>query len=229
MHEKKSTEKDKKHLYLCTLLEKVTEEDISYGEEPRYFFAQLFCNSTGVGESRFHDTETRRTVSKDYSTDVLPFIDGHIGAGAKGLSLFYAKPNQTVHYYAKEEMKKVATRQGYFLHAQDFRDLNFTLSDHRLNRYTANVTKGPFSYPIRPIFATVMLKKDECRKVTIGYLYEKEEKKFVIIEPEVADLSPSGEKSGCAPWMILGIFCPVLFLIPAFMAYIKSTRERMIG
>ena len=118
----------------------------------------------------------------------------------------------------------MAKSEGFRLHSQYFRDLNFTVYDHRLNRHQVNVTKGPFTLPIRPIIATISEKGD---KITIGYVYEKDGKEFIIIEPE--DPGKLGKKSGCAPWMYLGIIFPPILLVALFVWLARGQAERMTG
>ena len=224
---KQKNDVDKKTARLLPLLKSITEEAISFGEAPKYFFAYIECNSTGVGTSSFQGTQTQRTVARDYVTDEHLFIDGHVGAGAKGLSLFYLKPNQTINYYKTSDIEKVAKEFGFQLHLRHFRDLNFTLSDHRLNRHTVKVTKGPFTYPIRPIIATISQKGE---KIAIGYIYEKDGKEYVIIEPEdPREIKKAANKSGCAPWMFLGFVFPPIFLVAIFVWLVNAKKERMRG
>lgn len=206
-------------------LSTLKEEEILFGEPPKYFFAKIICNSTGVGTSYFHGTETQRTIARDYVTDEHLFIDGDVGAGAKGLSLFFLKPNQTINYYKKSDVIKVAKEYGFQLHLQDFRDLNFTMTDHRLNRHKVQITREPFTYPIRPIYGVI---SEDGDKITLGYVYEAEGNEYIIIEPE----DPSNlkkAKKGCAPWMILGLFFPPIWLVAAFVWLVKVEKERMRG
>ncbi|MBQ8311562.1 MAG: hypothetical protein IJX80_11180 [Clostridia bacterium] len=224
---KQKNETDKKTERLLSVLKSVTEEAISFGDAPSYFFAYIECNSTGVGTSSFQGTETQRTVARDYVTDEYLFIDGHVNAGAKGLSLFFLNPNQTINYYKKSDIVKVAKEFGFRIHLQYFQDLNFTLSDHRLNRHTVKITKGPFTYPIRPIFATV---SEQGEKITIGYIYEKDGQEYIIIEPEdYGEVRKKAHKSGCAPWMLFGLVFPPIFLVALLVWMIKAKKERMVG
>ena len=114
------------------------------------------------------------------------------------------------------------------MHSQNFRDLNYRLTDHRLNRYNVHVTKGPKSYPIRPILATYNDKGDKC---TIGYLYEKENLEYIIIEPaEIASEEKNFfKKLGFAPWMLLGFVFPPLLLVALFVLLFKYYKDRFIG
>ena len=222
--EKSEQPLDKKSKKALAVLGAIEEEDISFGNAPQYYFAQIECNSTGVGTSSFQGTETQRTVAMDYVTDETLFIDGHEGAGRKGLELFYLKPNQTIRYYKKSDTVKAAKEYGFRLHLQKFRDLNFTLNDHRLNRYTVHITRKPFSFPIRPIHATVISKD----KAVIGYIYEKDSEEYILIDPE--DLLRTGEKdSGYALWILLGFFFPPILLVLGFLWLVKIQKERMIG
>ncbi len=221
--EKKREEKSKENEKMISALKFITEEGITFGNAPKYFFAYITCNSTGVGTSSFQGNETQRTVARDYVTDEYLFIDGHIGAGSKGLSLFYLKPNQTINYYAKSDIERIATMQGFELHSQYFSDLNCSLSDHRLNRHTVTVTKGPFTFPIYPIIATVSEKGD---KITLGYVYKKDGVEYIIIEPDGLE---KGKKKGCAPWMFFAIIFPPLLLFIPFVWLAKAKAERMTG
>ncbi len=221
---KREKEVDKKTSALLSTLSALTEEDISVGEQPRYFFANMTCNSTGVGESSYEGTTSQRTVARDYVTDTYLFVDGHTGAGEKGLSLFYLKPGQTIHYYKKSEIIKLAKEFGFQLHLQYFRDLNFTLRDHRLNRHTVNIVKGPFTYPVRPIYATLPKTGD---KFAIGYIYEMKEKEHILIEPE--NPKKAGGKASCLPWALLGLIFPPILLVAGFLWLVQAQKERMRG
>ncbi len=216
----------KKPSKLLEALKSVSEEGITLGEAPKYFCAYMECNSTGVGVSSFEGTQTQRTVARDYITDEHLFIDGHVGAGAKGLSIFYCKEGQVVHYYQKSDMIKVAKETGFKLHLQHFSDLNIRMRDHRLNRYTAKITKGPFSYPIRPILAVISEKGDQ---MTIGYLYEKDGCEYIIIEPEEKDIKGGGGKLGCLATGLICMFCPPAILVFGFIWLVKYFKERMVG
>ncbi len=223
---KKEGEIDKKTARFLSSLKSATEESIFLGKPPSYFFAYIECNSTGVGTSSFQGTETQRTVSRDYVVSERLFIDGHIGAGKKGLSLFFLKPNQKTSYFAQSDIVKIAKREGFQIHSQYFSDLNYTLMDHRLNRYAVHMTQEPFSFPIRPILAVEPRRND---KITLGYIYEKDGKEHIVIEPERMDDAKEDNRSGCAPWMFLGFLFPPIFLVALFVMLVKLKRERMIG
>ena len=227
-HIETQTETNTKKAKLLNYLKGITEEDIIIGEDVKYYNAYIECNSTGVGESSFEGTKTQRTVALDYTTDEYLFVDGHMGAGGKGLSLLVLKPDEKTNYYSTDDIVKLAKSRGFELHAQNFRDLNFRLTDHRLNRYKVHVTKGPISYPIRPILAKYNDKGDVC---TVGYLYEKDGLEYIIIEP--AEM-PSSEKNflkklGFAPWMLLGFVFPPLLIVAIFVILVKFLKERFVG
>ncbi len=227
-HIETKAETNTKTRKLLNYLKDITEEDIIIGEDVKYYNAYIECNSTGVGESSFEGAKTQRTVSLDYTTKEHLFVDGHIGAGAKGLSLFVLKPGETTQYYSKNDIVKIAKRRGFELHSQKFRDLNFRLTDHRLNRYNVHITKGPKSCPIRPILARYNDKGDMC---TIGYLYEKAGLEYIIIEPAemVSEEKDFFKKIGCAPWMLLGLVFPPLFVVAIFVILVKYYKERFVG
>lgn len=138
------------------------------------------------------------------------------------ISLFYLKPGERITYYDLKESDRPAKAFGYRLHSQAFHDLNFQLTDHRLNRHRVELTKGPFRLPIRPIFATL---PDDGTKVTIGYLYEKDGQEHIIIEPEVPKATE--DKSGCAPWMFLGIIFPPILIVAAIKLLVSHIKHRV--
>lgn len=214
---------DKKTAKVVAALEKATEGDISFGDNPQYFYARLNCNSTGVGVSSFENTKTQRTVAMDYTTEEFLFIDGHEGTAVKGLELFHLKPGETVNYYKKSKMADVAASCGAKLHLQQFKELNFIIKDHRVNRYTASITRGPFSAPICPVFVSVM---DVDQPVFIGYVYQKDGKEYVLIE--LKDIRNAGKgKSVFSPWMLLSLIFPPLLLVSVvvILLRIKNSQE----
>ncbi len=207
-------------------LKTISPEDIYFGDAPQYFVAYINCNSTGVGESTYGNTKSQRTVARDYVTDEYLFIDGHLGAGKKGLELFYLKQGEIINFYSKDDIVKTAKEYGFNLHLQYFRDLNYSLTDHRLNRYNVNVTKGPFTYPVRPIFATT----SKSKQVLIGYTYQANGTEYIIIEPERSKkVSELKEKTGCAPWMFFGFVFPPILLAAAFVLIGKYYKRRWRG
>lgn len=195
-------------------LQRIDSEDIRLGENPTYFYANMECNSTGVATGSFKGTETQRTVALDYVTDTYLFIDGHEGAARKGLSIFLLKEGEKIAFYNRSDAEKLAKQYGHLLHFQQFHDLNLSMNSHRLNRYRLNITKGPFSYPIRPILATSTKEKE----ITVGYVYEKNGSEYIIIAPEL----PEKKKSGCAPWMFLGFIFPPIFIVALFVMVMKE-------
>lgn len=227
-HIETKAQTDSKTSKLQDYLKDITEEDIIIGEDVKYYNAYIECNSTGVGESSFEGTKTQRTVALDYVTKEYLFVDGHIGAGEKGLSIFVLKSGETTQYYSTNDIVKIAKRHGFELHSQKFRDLNFILTDHRLNRHKVHITKGPKSYPIRPILARYNDKGDIC---TIGYLYEKDGLEYIIIEPAeiVSDEKNFLKKIGCSPWMLLGIGFPPLLIVAIIVMLVKYYKERFVG
>ncbi len=219
-----SKQTDKKMAKLLSKLSLVTEDTIEIGEQPQYYIASMTCNSTGVGVSSFQGSETQRTVALDYVTDSYLFVDGHIGAAEKGLSLFYLKPGQTINYYQKSDTVKLAKEYGFQLHLEYFRDLNFTLRDHRVNRYKVNIIKGPFTYAIRPILSKVSEKE---APFTIGYVYTMNGKEHILIEPNLSE--KGSEDLSFLPWLLLGLIFPPVLIIGIFVLFVKAKKERMRG
>lgn len=216
---------DKKTQALLAALRRVRAEMLMIGEEPTYFCARMECNSTGVGESYYEGTKTQRTVSLDYVTDTYLFIDGDLNAGKGGLEIFYLKEGQTLSFYAKDAMERCATLEGFQRHSQSFRDLNFSLTDHRLNRFTPIVTTDPFTYPIRPIVAFL---SDKGEKLLIGYVVEKDGEEYILIEPEEIK-KPSLLGFEFKPWMLIFLFIPLFWVAIPFILYGKYKCRQMTG
>lgn len=196
-------------------LENITAEDISFGEEPIYYFAYIQGNATGEGSSYYQGTETHRTVNMDFTTDEYLFIKGHEGAARQGLSLYYLKENQTIPYHKESEIKDLAYFRGFDVIRQNLTDLNFSgPGPYRVNRSKVMVTKGPFKYPIKPIFATVSKKG---KQITLGYIYEMNEETYILIEPSGGNIEVS-KKTGCllaiAGYIIVSL---IIWLIQKFL------------
>lgn len=222
--ERRSETRGRKERKLLDRLEAVEAHDISFGKEPVIFSARLVCNSTGVAVSSFGGTETQHTVARDYETDEFLIIDGHFGAGVTALKLLY--PRQCIKpCLPKAKMEKAAKEYGYQLHYQYFRDLNCLMRDHRLNRYAVNVTSEYTKPPVRPIYAKLE-KSDDV--LVIGYVYEKNGKECILIEPDIEAFSASEHSFGFI-WFILGFIFPPLFLVCLFMMLFKEEKERMVG
>lgn len=200
---------DKKTEKVYSGIMTASEDDLLFGDCPSSFRAYAVCNSTGVGTSSYEGTKTQRTVALDYTTDEYLFVDGHEGAALKALEIFYLEPGETTNYYHKDKLKDVITNYGLQLHLQQFRDLNFTLSSHRLNRYTVKITEETITYPIRPLYLAVEGSKEP---VLVGYAYVKDETRYVILDPKEVNLFHN-KKSCFSPWMLLGFLFPPLLII----------------
>ena len=212
---------DKKAEKIFTIIESAAEEDIILGDCPNYFCAYMECNSTGVGTSYFEGTTTQRTVALDYTTDQYLFIDGHEGAAVKGLEIFYLKEGETINYYRKDSIRDLADMYGSDLHIQNFRDLNFLIKSHRLNRYTVKVTKGPFSYPIHPIFLASINKE---HPTLVGYVYTIDETDYIIVDFKDVEVERK-KRSWFSPWMLLGFFFPPLFIVALFVIFYRISKQ----
>lgn len=207
-------------LYLDIL--KATEKDILLGECPSCFRAYMKCNSTGVATCVYGGTETRRTVALDYVTDEYVFIDGHEGAGAKGLGLFILKQDDApIECYTKNQMEKLAEKYGLKLHTQQFRDLNFYIKSHRLNRYNAVITEGPITFPIRPVFLSTITVE---QPILLGYVYEMDDKEYFIVDFQDID-KPKKKKTVFSWWMLLGIIFPPVFLVALPVIIFRSIKD----
>ena len=215
----KSNPTDKKIKRQIATLSAIKAEDITLGSPPNYFFARIECNSTAVGSNYYNGTETRRTVAKDYITPEYLFIDGHEETGKKGLELFYLKQGQTINFHLKKNILKIANSYGLRLHMRDFSDLNFTLSSHHINRHKVNITKDPFSFPIRPIYIQIA---DSENKFVLGYTYEIDEKKHILIEPEKKAFEENCILDRKIFKVLLWIFCPPLAIILAIRNLLKE-------
>lgn len=201
-------------------IQSASESDILLGECPKYFRAYMECNSTGVGTSSFEGSKTRRTVALDYVTDEYLFIDGHEGAGVKGLQIFLLNPGETVRYYLKESIKDVAKNYGLNLHLQQFGDLNILFQSHRLNRYNVKITEGPFSCQIQPIFLS-LINKD--KPILIGYVYTKSGNECIIVD--FNDINSAKKTSVFSLWMLLGFVFPPIFIIALIVIIYRLAPE----
>lgn len=210
-----------KIIKLYAELKNVSEEDIFFGDYPKYFYAYMTCNSTGVATSYFEGSKTQRTVALDYCTDQYLFADGHEGAAKKGLEIFHLKQGETVSFYKKSDAEKIAKDYGAKLHIQQFRDLNMSFSSHRLNRYNINIINSPFSYPICPIFVSLIGKE---QPILVGYVYRKDEIEYIIIDFKDSSQAPK-KHSCCSPWMLLGFIFPPIFIVAIIVIIYRMVSD----
>lgn len=200
---------DKKSEKIYAALMTASENDIVFGDCPSCFCAYAECNSTGVGTSSYEGTTTQRTVALDYTTDPIIVVDGHEGAAVKGLELFYLRPGETCTYYRKDRIEDYVNLYGNQLHLQQFRDLNFLLKSHRVNRYTVKITAGPETFPIRPVFLAMEGSKEP---VQVGYAYVRDEREYVLLDIKKVD-SSKGNKGCFSPWMLVGLIFPPILIV----------------
>lgn len=212
---------DKKTEKIYSGIMDASEDDLLFGECPSSFRAYAVCNSTGVGTSSYEGTKTQRTVALDYTTEEYLFVDGHEGAALKALEIFYLKPGETTDYCHKDKLNDIVTNYGLQLHIQQFRDLNFVISSHRLNRCTVKITEEPITYPIRPLYLAMEGSK---QPVLVGYAYVKDETRYVILDLKEINIFHN-KKSCFSPWMLLGLLFPPLLIVALLVGLYRIATQ----
>ena len=132
-------------------------------------FGTVHGNSTAVGTKADGYSDITRTVSMDFHSDTYLFVDKSNNTTAsfvrKAQSLLKKYKDYDVKY--KVEAEEIANKVGKAFCRESLNDLNFTLSEYRLNRYEL-VEKNDFTLPIREIKANTFFENTK-RTVTIGY------------------------------------------------------------
>jgi len=163
-------------------IEQLSEKDVVFGANPKFITAQVWGNSTAVGESSYGDTTTQRTIAMDHLSSNKCFVDISNKADKKTLKRGFANFGFTSEkFYYQTQASEIAKKDGKYKTESNLRSLNFTQKSHRLNSYDLRYTSDVISCSLWPIYA----KQDE-KDVFLGFWEEhngKAEIDFEITPP----------------------------------------------
>ena len=171
----------KKNPEFASALSNITENNIYYGNEPVLCFGTVYGNSTAVGTQGDAYNEITRTISLDFNSNTYIFVDKNTNTTAS----FVRKAQHILKKYQNYEVKymieaeEIAKKVGKQLCKRDLNDLNFQLSEYRLNRFEL-VEEDVITLPIREI-KSEMFFENKKRTVTIGYIWENNGEEHVMI------------------------------------------------
>lgn len=202
----------KKNPNLASALSQITENDLSFSSEPVMCFGTVYGNSTAVGTKGDSYNDITRTISLDFNSDTYLFIDKRNNTTAslvrKAQILLNKYKNFDIKY--KVEAAEIAEKVGKEFCKRSLNDLNFTLSEYRLNRYEL-VEEDDFTLPVREIKAETYF-EGKKRTVTIGYWWiENGEERTLIYFDN--DNIPMSSKSK----LIIAGICALCVLVLLFI------------
>ncbi len=158
----------KKNFKYTEWIEKINEENLFFGENPKFITGQVWGNSTGVGESVYGDTTTQRTIALDHLSINKCFVDLSNKADKKTLKRGFANFGFTSEkFYFQKQIADIAREDGKYKTQSNLRSLNFTPKSYRLNRYSLRYTGETISCSLWPIYA-----KQGKKDVFLGFWEE---------------------------------------------------------
>lgn len=165
-------------------IENASEDSISFGYAPTLASGYVTGNSTASGESTYGDTTTRRTISMDFDTEEHLFISSknlaekHVCKAAA--KTFFS--GWTLHTIAESDM--IAEKRGRAVCSQSLSDLNFTMKEYRLNRYSFIPTADDLTLEFWPMYFNYKI-EDKEYSIPIGYCYSKDNKDYIDINVNI--------------------------------------------
>ncbi|MBR2967001.1 MAG: hypothetical protein IKC52_06020 [Clostridia bacterium] len=158
----------KKHKKIHEILQNATADNIVFGGKPKFVLGRVVGNATGVGESTYGDTTTRRTVSMNFTSGQKCFVDLGCTADEGTLERAYKKNFTGSKYYHQREASEIAESVGGSEVRSHLYDLNFTPKSTRINRYHIEYTSEVYTYKLWAIYVTYQ-KGRKQKQIKIGY------------------------------------------------------------
>ena len=175
----------KKNLDFAEAIEGLKAEDIYYGDRPTLIRGYVWGNSTGSGESTYGDTTTKRTTSIDFNTDEYLFVADNNTATiptCRAAARFVVDGFGSSDVVTKSEAHSIAEKEGKRVCRQALSDLDFNMSDCRLNRFGVQYTSDPVEVPIWPIFADINKSNGKSTSIHMGYYYTYENTNYIHLD-----------------------------------------------
>ncbi len=174
----------RKHKKIDEILQNATAENIVFGSKPRFVLGKVVGNATGVGESTYGDTTTRRTVSMNFSSGQKCFVDLGCTADEGTLERAFKKEFTGPKFRYQREAGEIAESVGGSEVRKHLRDLNFTPQSTRVNRYHIEYTSEVYTYKLWAIYVTYQ-KGRKQKKIKIGYWDEMDGNTQIDIDVEL--------------------------------------------
>lgn len=152
-------------------IEELSPEQIYFGEKPSYIEGYCSGNCTAVGQKNDDKVESTRTISFNFETGSYTFIDNKTDTklGKYAHKIF----RKGIDLHKPSECNLLAEEYGKKLARQELWDLNFSMKEYRLNRFSFN-KEGEYSLPVWPIYARI-----NDKSVFLGYWVDKDEKQTI--------------------------------------------------
>lgn len=158
-------------------LNAINPESIKFGDGAVFYDGYLQGNFTAVGEQSSGDVTSKRTISVDFSTETYSFIAGKQNSKLCEYANDIFKCRSNLHL--DSEMRDLAENYGKRLARQNLWDLNFSMKEYRLNRFSF-VKTGTLELPVWPMYTNI-----DGKRVFLGYVYKKDDEKFIDFDISV--------------------------------------------
>ena len=210
------TKAQQKNPDFAKAIEELTADKISFGKQPKLIRGYVSGNSTASGEKTYGDTTTKRTTSIDFTTDEKLFISDYNQADiatCKAAATYVIDGFKADDVIPKRDANKVAEKQGKRLCEQALRDLDFSMNECRLNRYSIHTTSDAFTVPIWPIYASINDAKGNEKDIFIGYYYTYKNENYIHLS---IDVPLTGKQKLLIFGAIAGVAVAVIALLIMF-------------
>ena len=186
---------------------RITKDDLILGNEPMACFGQVDGNATAVGTQYENGGESTYTLSLNFSSDTYLFVDKKYSTLCSTVKMAqqYFPELRGVEVKYRYEAETVAEKAGKKFCRQYLNDLNYSLSEYRLNRYKL-IEDEMFTIPMKTINAEIIV-ENKKKTVHIGNWYYKNGKEYVDIY--ISDI-PATTKTKI---IIAGIIAAVILII----------------
>ena len=159
----------------AALINGITADRIYLGGAPTFRKGYVEGSSTATGKSTNGNTVTTRTVSISFTTEEYLFVKSYETALAKSAVRALGYPH-TCH--TESEAEHLANKMGKKECRNSLYDLNFSMDEYRLNRYTLKYSGNEFTLPYYPIYSQIVEDGKE-KTVCLGHYYVKNGSEYV--------------------------------------------------
>ena len=166
----------KKNPEFANAVKEITISDVEIGDPPTLRCGYVEGSSTGVGKSQQGDTVYTRTVSVSFDTEEYFFAEKRdVTLANYALRVFGARTE----CHTPSEAASLAEKCGRTHCRNDLSDLNYSMTEYRLNRYKLIYTGDEFTPDVYPVYANINHTNGKKEKISVGRCYLKDEEEYV--------------------------------------------------
>lgn len=188
-------------------ISEITKDKLIIGTDPVVCYGRVDGNATAVGTKYEDGGESKYTISLNFSSDTCLFVDKKYNTLVSTVKMAqrYFPELRGIEVRYKLEAESIAEKAGKKSCRQYLSDLNYNLSEYRLNRYNV-VEDEMFTIPMKPISAEILV-GNKNKTVHIGNVYYKDNKDYVDI---YLDDAPATTKTKL---IIAGVIAAIILIL----------------